>query len=76
MFGAILKQLREDAGLTQEQLAHRAEVHRTYISLLEREKKSPTLEVLFRLARALDIRPSAFLVKVEDDMSDDDMWWN
>ncbi len=65
MFGAELRKLRERAGLSQEQLADKAGVHRTYVSLLERDKKSPTLEVFFRLSKALQIAPSKFLARVE-----------
>jgi len=53
------------AGLTQEELADRAGVHRTYVSLLERDRKSPTMEVLFRLCKALHIAPSKFIARVE-----------
>ena len=55
MFGQELKKVREAAGMSQERLAFEAGVHRTYISLLEGEKKSPTLNVLFRICKALDI---------------------
>mgnify|MGYP006277303049 CR=1 FL=1 len=65
MIGKELRKARNSAGLSQEELAHKAGVHRTYISLLERDKKSPTLEVLFRLCAALDIPASEFIAKVE-----------
>ena len=51
--------------LSQEELAFEAGLHRTYISLLERGVKSPTLNVLFRLADALDIPPSQFIQEIE-----------
>ncbi|MBI3661694.1 MAG: helix-turn-helix transcriptional regulator [Acidobacteria bacterium] len=65
MFGTELRKLRETRGLTQEELAERAGVHRTYVSLLERNKKSPTLDVLFRVCRALRIAPSKMIARVE-----------
>jgi transcriptional regulator with XRE-family HTH domain len=65
VFGSQLRRLREKAGLSQEQLADRAGVHRTYVSLLERNKKSPTLDVFFRLCKALQIAPSRFLARLE-----------
>jgi len=65
VFGAELKRLREKSGLSQEQLAAQAGVHRTYVSLLERGKKSPTLDVLFRICRALDIAPSKVIARIE-----------
>ncbi|VXD25537.1 helix-turn-helix domain-containing protein [Planktothrix paucivesiculata] len=65
VFGKVLKQRREALNLSQEELAFEAGLHRTYISLLERGVKSPTLNVLFRLAEALDIPPSQFIQKIE-----------
>jgi transcriptional regulator with XRE-family HTH domain len=65
MIGKELRRAREEAGLTQEQLADHARVHRTYVSLLERNKKSPTLDVLFRLCKALGISPSKLIAAVE-----------
>lgn len=76
MIGDVLRELRASAGLTQEELAHRAGVHRTYISLLERNEKSPTLNVLFNIARALDRRPSEVLSLVEEDVDGEDSWWD
>lgn len=54
-FGARLKVLREGQSLSQEELAHRAELHRTYVSGLERGVRNPTLTVLEKLARGLGI---------------------
>lgn len=54
-----------ERGLTQEALADRAGVHRTYVSLLERDKKSPTVAMLFRLCRVLEVRPSTLIARVE-----------
>ena len=61
MFGRVLREARGRAGLTQEQLAFEAHLHRTYISLMERNLKSPTLDVLLRLGKALNV-PAAKLV--------------
>jgi len=65
MFGDVLRQAREKAGLTQEQLAFEARLHRTYISLMERNVKSPTLDVLLRLGDALKIPASRLVGRVE-----------
>ena len=65
MLGDELRKARESAGLTQEELAFKARVHRTYISMLERNKKSPTLEVMFRLCRALEVSPSNLIARIE-----------
>lgn len=65
MLGDELKKAREAAGLTQEQLAFKAGVHRTYVSLLERDRKSPTLDVLFRICKALGVPASRIVARVE-----------
>lgn len=61
-----MKSFREEAGMTQEALAFEAEVDRTYISQLERNKKSPTLDVLFRLCEAMGVKASELISRVED----------
>jgi transcriptional regulator with XRE-family HTH domain len=66
MLGDELRKARKAAGLTQEQLAYKAEIHPTYVSILERDKKSPTLEMLFRLCDAIGIRASDIIARVEE----------
>jgi transcriptional regulator with XRE-family HTH domain len=66
MLGEQLRQAREATGLTQEQVSFRAGVHRTYVSLLERGKKSPTIDVLFRLCDAIGVKASELIRRVED----------
>ncbi|MBW3597630.1 MAG: helix-turn-helix domain-containing protein [Planctomycetes bacterium] len=65
MLGEELRKARRDAKLSQEQLSFEAEVDRTYISELENNKKSPTLDVLFRLCDAMGIRASELIARVE-----------
>jgi len=65
MFGLELKKAREAAGLSQEKLGFEAEIDRSYVSLLEHDKKSPTLDVLFRLCDALKISASEMIARVE-----------
>ena len=65
MLGDELRKARDKAGLTQEELAHRAGVDRTYISMLEHDKKSPTLDMLFRLCDALGVAVSRIIARVE-----------
>jgi transcriptional regulator with XRE-family HTH domain len=64
-FGREIKKARESLQKSQETLAFDAEVHRTYISLIERGLKSPTLAVIVRLAKALNVKPSELLRCVE-----------
>src|SRR5262249_26194159 len=66
MLGEQLRKAREAAGLTQEEVSFRAGVHRTYVSMLERDKKSPTIDVLFRLCDAIGVTASELIRRVED----------
>ncbi|VTT97972.1 xre family transcriptional regulator : Uncharacterized protein OS=Pseudomonas aeruginosa 148 GN=L999_07555 PE=4 SV=1: HTH_31 [Gemmataceae bacterium] len=63
--GAELRRARTDAGLTQEEVARAAKLDRAYISLLENDRKSPTVDTLVRLCRALGVTASAVLARVE-----------
>ena len=56
-----LRTLRTTAGLSQEELADRAGLHRTYISSIERAQRNVTVENLFALAKALNITPAALV---------------
>jgi transcriptional regulator with XRE-family HTH domain len=69
VFAKNLRRLRTAAGLSQEELAFRAGLDRTYISALERGLYSASVVTIERLANALDIEPTAFLqrpAKVSD----------
>ena len=57
-----LKALRQSTGLSQEELADRANLHRTYISSIERGQRNITLENIFALARALGTPPSTLVL--------------
>lgn len=64
-FGAVLREHRERAGLSQEDLADNAGLHRTYVGLLERGKRNPTLDVAQRLGSALGVTLTALVAAVE-----------
>ena len=64
-FIEITKKLREEKGLTIEQLAELAGVHRTTIGLLERHERTPTLQVSTQIADALQIPLSEILQEAE-----------
>lgn len=59
--GRALASARIAAKLSQEQLAHQAGLHPTYISQVERGRKSPTIRAFAAIASALGMRPSALL---------------
>lgn len=65
MFGDELQNARIKAEFTQEELSFAAKIDRTYISQLENNKKSPTLDILFRLCDALGITVSELVARVE-----------
>lgn len=57
----MVRSLREKRGLTQEELAERAEVSATYIGYIERGDNVPTLIVILQIASALGVRPADLL---------------
>jgi len=65
MIGDEIRNARLSAGLSQEELASQADVHRTYVSLLERNRKSPTLAVLLRICDALGVSAARMVERVE-----------
>lgn len=64
--GKHLREARESAGLSQEELARGAGVHRVYVSLLERDKQSPTVNVLERLCKVLSTSVAKLVAKAEE----------
>jgi len=64
-FGSILQGLRRERGLTQEELAFRCSLDRTYISLLERGLRTPTITTLFRLSSVLEVKAEDFIAQIE-----------
>lgn len=65
-FGRTLREVRLAKGLTHEALAERAGLHPTFISLLERGGRMPSLNTVFLIARALEEAPSALVAKLEE----------
>jgi transcriptional regulator with XRE-family HTH domain len=61
VFARNLRKARNAKGLSQEALAHEAEVDRTYVSALERSQYSASIDMVDRLAKALEIEASALL---------------
>ena len=63
-FGKILKLRRNSVNLSQERLGLESGLSRSYISDLENGKKDPSLFTIFKLANALDLKPSALIGEV------------
>ncbi len=68
LFGQILQEIRQQRGLSQEELGFESGYHRTYISLLERGQKNPSLKTIFQLAKALKITPTEIIQRIENQM--------
>ena len=62
--GERLRKYRKDAGLTQEGLAEKADLHPTYIGQLERGAKNATLESIVKVARALELPLEVLFVAI------------
>lgn len=62
----VVTRQRKLTNLSQEELAALAGIHRTYVSQIERGLKSPTLQVLFKIATALNINASEIMFEVEN----------
>lgn len=67
-FGRVLRTMRQDAGLTQEQLGLEADLRRTYISILELGQQQPSLGTIFKLAMALNCSAQQIIANVEIEM--------
>ena len=64
-FGASVQKLRAGLGITQEELAERAELHRTYIADIERGARNPTLLTIKKLAKGLEISAADLLSEIK-----------
>ena len=64
-FGLVLRRLRQEASLTQEELGFEADLRRTYVSVLELGQQQPSLTTILKLARALNKSASTLIELVE-----------
>ena len=60
LFGSRIRSIREAAGLSREVSAEKSEINANYLGEIERGEKWPSLEVIQRLAAALQVSPAAF----------------
>ncbi len=68
-FGLVLRELRKRKELSQEKLAHEAEIERNYVSLLELGRNSASINMIFKLSRVLGVSAAEFLALVESKMN-------
>ena len=64
-FGLTVRRIRLKRGLSQQAVADKSGYHRTYIGLLERGQKSPSLRTIFNIAITLQVKPSDIVKRVD-----------
>lgn len=69
-FGEVLRKLRLEQNLSQEKLAELSHLNRTYISLLERGLRTPTISTLFNISSALKNSPAGIIKLVEKNINE------
>lgn len=70
IFALVLKKLRLEKKLSQEEFGFQTGLHRTYVSQLERGLKSPSLNTLSKIAKVLDIKLSHLFYLMEEEAND------
>ena len=60
--GNFLRELRNEKGITQEKLAERAGLHRTYIGMVERLERNPSLVCIYKIANGLGVHVSQLFI--------------
>ena len=70
--GVAIRTFRQNAGLSQDELAGRMDLSTPYISMLESGKRYPSIEMLIRVALALGVRPGAMLDDIAERYIPDD----
>ncbi|MDI3091487.1 helix-turn-helix transcriptional regulator [Priestia megaterium] len=65
-FGIVIKKYRLERSISQEKLAFGADLDRTFISLLERGKRKPTINTLFSISKVLEVKPYKIVKDVEN----------
>lgn len=74
VIGETIRNLRKKRGVSQEVLSGLAGIARTHLTMIENGQKKPNLETIWRLAEALDMRPSELVAQIElrsDDNEED-----
>jgi len=64
-FGKVLLQLRQEKGVSQQELADNCDIERAYISRLERGLYQPSITIVFKIAEYFEIKPAELIDKVD-----------
>ena len=68
LVGHVIQKKREQKKLSQEVVSGLAGIGRTHLSAIERGERKPTLETFFKIAEALNIRPSVLMAEIEAEL--------
>lgn len=66
--GKAISYFRNQKGMSQEVLSGLADIGRSHLSAIERGERKPTLETLYRLCVAMDVKMSMVVAKIEDEL--------
>ncbi len=65
LVGNVIADFRRKKGISQEVLSGLADIGRTHLSAIERGERKPTLETLYRISCALDVKMSDIIIEIE-----------
>lgn len=65
LIGSVIRTCRKRKGISQEILSGLADLDRTHYSKIERGLRSPTIETLFKISHALDMKPHELMLEIE-----------
>ena len=66
LIGQVTQQVREEQNKSQEVISGLAGIGRTHLSAIERGERRPTLETFWKISEALNMKPSALMVRIEN----------
>lgn len=69
--GRTIAYFRKEKGVSQEILSGLADIGRSHLSAIERGERKPTLETLYRICTALDIKMSTVIMKIEESLPEE-----
>lgn len=66
--GQVIARFRVSKGMTQEVLSGFADIARGHLAMIERGERKPTMETLYRISRALDVKMSTIVLDIEKEL--------
>ena len=66
--GQVIARFRVKKGMTQEVLSGFADIARGHLAMIERGERKPTMETLYRISRALDVKMSTIIIEIEKEL--------